>query len=119
MKFFSALIVTALLSYVGGLYFPWWSIAIAAFIVAVLIPQKPLHSFLAGFLALFLLWATLALWIDMQNQHLLSLKISEILFKTQSHALIVLATGLVGALVAGFAALTASFLRKKTIQKEI
>ncbi len=113
MKFLSAIILTALLSYVSGLYFPWWSIAFAAFLVAVAIPQKPFHAFLAGFLALFLLWIGLALWIDMNNKHLLSLKIAEILFKTPSHALILSATGLVGALVAGFAALTGNYVRKK------
>lgn len=113
MKFLSAIILTALLSYVSGLYFPWWSIAFAAFLVAVAIPQKSFYAFLAGFLALFLLWIGLALWIDMNNKHLLSLKIAEILFKAPSHALIMFATGLVGALVAGFAALTGNYVRKK------
>lgn len=116
MNFFSAIILTALLSYVSGLYFPWWSIAIAAFVVAVAIPQKPFHSFSAGFLALFLLWIGLALVIDSNNNHLLSLKIAEILFKSPSQALIMFATGLVGALVAGFAALTGNYVRKKSLE---
>ncbi len=112
MKFIIAFILTALLSYAAGLYFPWWSIAIASFAVAALLPQEPLRAFLAGFLSLFLLWVVLALSIDMNNEHLLSQKISELLFKSPSHAVIISVTGLIGGLVAGFAALAGSFLRK-------
>ena len=71
MKFIVAFLLTALLGYAAGFYFPWWSIAIAAFIVAVAIPQKPLKAFLSGFLSLFVLWVVLALYIDMENQHIL------------------------------------------------
>lgn len=112
MKFAIALIITFFLSYAAGFYFPWWSIAVVAFIVAALIHQKPFPAFLSGFLALFLLWAGLASYIDIKNQHLLAGKISQLLFKTQSHYLLILVTGLIGGLTAGFAALSASFLRK-------
>jgi len=112
MKFITAFLLTALLSYAAGLFFPWWSIAIAAFAVAALLPQKPLAAFSAGFLSVFILWVVLALSIDMNNNHLLSVKISELLFKSHSHALIISVTGLIGGLVAGFAALTGSYVRK-------
>jgi hypothetical protein len=113
MKFFSAFILTIIISYVGGLYMPWWIIAPAAFLVAVVIPQKPLNAFLSGFFALFLLWTLLASVIDIKNKHILSVKISELLFKSNSHWLIMMVTGLVAGLTGGMAALTASFLRKK------
>lgn len=112
MKFIVAFILTALLSYAAGFYLPWWNIAVAAFIVAVAIPQKPMKAFLAGFLSLFMLWVVLALYIDMENQHILSMKIAELLFKSHSHALIMSVTGLVAALVGGFAALSGSYLRQ-------
>lgn len=112
MKFLIAFILTALLSYAAGFYLPWWSIAITAFAVAALIPQQPLRAFLTGFLALFVLWIVLALFIDMNNDHLLSMKISELLFKSHSHALIMSVTGLVAGLVGGFAALAGAYLRK-------
>ena len=111
MRFLSAFLLTLLLSYVGGLYMPWWIIAPAALLVAVIIPQKPLTAFLAGFFSLFLLWSFLASYI--KNKHLLSTKIAELLFKTPSHWLIMMVTGLVAALTGGMAALTGSFLRKK------
>lgn len=114
MKFFAALILTALLSYAAGFYFEWWIIAVAAFIVAAVIPQKPFKLFLAGFLGLFFLWAVLSFFIDSKNQHVLSTKIAEILFKSSSHWLIILVTGFVAGLTGGAAALTAAFLRKRT-----
>ena len=55
MKFIAALIITALLSFIAGLYLPWWGIAIAAFIVALLVYQKAGMAFLSGFLGLFFL----------------------------------------------------------------
>ncbi len=114
MKFLVAFILTALLSYAAGFYLPWWSIAIAAFLVAALLPQKPLYAFMAGFFSLFVLWIVLALYIDYNNEHLLSMKISELLFKSHSHALIMSVTGLVAGMVGGFAALAGAFLRKST-----
>lgn len=111
MKFLIAFILTVLLSYAAGFYLPWWSIAITAFAVALVIPQKPLRTFLCGFLSLFFLWMVLALYIDMGNQHILSMKIAELLFKSHSHALIMSVTGLVAGLVGGFAALSGSYLR--------
>jgi hypothetical protein len=115
MKFFSASLITAFLSYVGGLYMGWWIIAVAAFAVAAFIPQKPLHSFLAGFIALFLLWGLLAVYIDAKNEHILAPKIAELLFKTSSNWLVIGLTAFIGGVVAGLAALTASFLRKKQL----
>lgn len=119
MKFFVAFILTALLSYVAGLYLPWWGIAIAAFAGGLVVQQKPLHAFAAGFLALFLLWVGLALFIDMNNKHLLSAKIAQVLFKTPSQVLIIGVTGLIGALVGGFAAVTGSYLRNLKTTAEI
>jgi LPS O-antigen subunit length determinant protein (WzzB/FepE family) len=51
----------------------------------------------------------------MNNEHLLSQKISTLLFKSPSHATIVSITGLVAGLVGGFAALAGSYLRSSKI----
>ena len=112
MKFIISLILTALLSFAACLYLPWWSIAIAAFIVAVLIPQKPGKAFITAFLALLFLWCGLSFWISNGNDHILAHKISLLILKMDNPYLLIFATGLVGALVAGFAALTGSYLRK-------
>jgi hypothetical protein len=113
MKFIVSILLIALLSFAAGMYLGWWSLAVAAFIVAALIPQKPWKSFLSGFLGLFLLWGILAAWIDMKNQHILSQKMAQIFPVGGSYILLIIVTALVAAIVAGFGALTGSYVRKK------
>src|SRR5258706_15742825 len=111
MRFIVSIAITAILSFISGLWLPWWSIAIAAFITATLIHQSPIQSFLSGFLAVFILWGALAWWIDMQNQGILSKKIAMILPLNGNSFLLIIVTAFVGALVAGMAAISGSFLR--------
>src|SRR6266487_2491341 len=113
MKLLVAIILTALLSFVFGLYLPWWSIAIAAFIATLLIPLRALRGFISGFIGVFILWAVLAWWIDVKNQHLLSKKVAEIFPLDGSSFLLILVTAIIGALVGGFAAMSGSYLRSR------
>ena len=111
MKFLTSILLTALLSFVLGLYLPWWSLAIAAFIVAAMIFQKPWHSFLSGFLGLFILWFIFASAVNTSNNGLLSQKVASIFPLGGSTFLLILLTALVGAIVAGLAALSGRYLR--------
>jgi len=113
MKLIASILLTALLGFVICLYIDWWGITIAAFVVAICIHQKPLKSFITGFLALFLLWAGLSWWIDMKNEHVLAGKLAGLLGLGGSVFLMILVTGLLGGLVAGFAALAGSYARVK------
>lgn len=112
MKFLVALLLTSLLSFIAGLYLPWWGIAIAACLAAILVYQKAGFAFLAGFTGLFLLWSFLAYWIDSSNESIFSAKIGELLGIGNNPFLLVLITGFVGGLVGGFAAMTGSLLRR-------
>lgn len=112
MKFLISILLIALLSFAVGLYLPWWSLALVAFVVAALIHQKAGKAFLSGFLALFLLWGILAFIIDQQNQHILSQKVATLLPLAGSYVLLILITALIGGLVAGFAAMAGSYLRR-------
>ncbi|MGG9964565.1 hypothetical protein [Ferruginibacter sp. SUN106] len=112
MKFITSLILTALLSFAACLFLPWWSIAVAAFVVAALIPLQPGKAFFTAFLALFLLWGGLSYWMSSNNDHILAQKVSLLILKIDSPYLLILATAIVGALVAGLGALSGSLLRK-------
>jgi hypothetical protein len=116
MKFIISILLIALLSFAACFYLPWWSIAIAAFMVAALIPQSAGMSFLTGFLALFLLWGVLSFWISSSNEHILAHKVSLVILKIDNPYLLMLITALIGGIVAGFAAATAGFLRKKKLR---
>lgn len=111
MRFLLATLLTASLSFIGGLYLPWWSIAIIAFLVALLIKQKIGLAYLSGFAGIFLLWGGLALVIDIRNKSVLAQKMAEIFPLNGNTILLVIVTAFVGALVAGFAAMSGSSLR--------
>lgn len=113
MKFLTAVILTILLSFIFSIYFPWWSIAIAAFGIALVLNLRPGQAFLAAFCAVFILWGLLSWWIDMENNSILSKKIATLFPLGGSVFLLILVTALIGGLVAGLASLAASFLRKR------
>lgn len=117
MKFIVSLLLTALLSFAAGLYLPWWSIAICAFVVSVLIIQQPFRAFLAGFGGVFLLWLVLSWAIDVANNEILSHKIAQIFPLGGISFLLILVTAIVGGLVGGLAALSGSYLRYGTIRR--
>lgn len=112
MKFAISILLVILLSAAACLFLPWWVIAVVAFIISVLIPQGPGRSFLTGFIALFILWGGLSWYLSAGNQHILANKISLLMLKSEGSFLLILVTGVIGALVAGFAALAGSFVRR-------
>ncbi len=117
MKFFISTILIAVLSFAACLYFPWWVIAIASFIVAFAIPQKAGLAFLSGFLALFILWVAMSVYMSSANGNLLVHKISILFLKADNATLLFMLTGLIGGLVAGFGSLSGRLLRKMVVAK--
>lgn len=113
MKILVAIILTALLSFIGGLYLPWWSIAVAAFITALIIPQFAWKAFISGFLGVFILWTLIAWWIDIKNQGILSSKIAVLFHVGSSGVTMIFISAFIGALIGGFAALSGSYLRNR------
>jgi hypothetical protein len=113
MKSLPRFILIIVLSYLGGYFIGWWTVAIAAFIVAVLIPLPPLRSFLNGFIAVFLLWLALAFFKDVQNDHILANRMSELILKVKSPILIGVISALIGGITAGLGGLSGSYLRVK------
>jgi len=111
MKFLVAILLTALLAFISGLYLPWWGIAIAALLVAVIIHQKSGKAFFSGYLGVFILWGALAFWMNLNNQGVLSSRIAKVLPLNGNQVYLILVTALVGGLVAGFAAMSGSYLR--------
>ena len=113
MRFILATLLTLALSYISGLFLPWWGIAIVALLVALIVPQPAGLSFLSAFLGVFLLWAGMAFWIDNRNDGVLSARIAEVLPLGGSGLLLILVTGFIGGLVAGMAGLSGAFLRRR------
>ena len=112
MRFIISLLLIMILGLAAGIYLPFWSVAVVAFTVSALIPQPSWMSLLCGFLAIFLVWAGLAFYLDRVNNHLLGNRVSQLFFKAESPLLLVALTGFVGGLVGGLSALSGSFVHK-------
>lgn len=111
MKFLVSIILTALLTFIGGLFLAWWSVALAALFTAILIHQSAGRALFSGFLGVFLLWGILAWWINMKNEGILATKIASVLPLGGNPIILILVTAFIGGLIAGFAALSGAYLR--------
>lgn len=106
MKFIVSLIICPLLAYAFGLVLPWWSVALAGLITGFFIPQHRFLTFLAAFLGVLLFVGTLVFFISYANNHILAQKIGLLVFKSKNPFLIISASALIAASVAGISALT-------------
>ena len=109
MKFILGIIATILLGAAFQSFFPFWTLAIAAFIVAMFVGGKGIHAFLYGAIAGCLLYGGYALFIDLANEGILSSRFSKLLGGLGTPVILLLTT-FVGGLLAGFGALTGSFM---------
>ena len=114
MKFIVSILLTALLAFAFGLYLPWWSIALAALVVAVAIDQPTFWCFLSGFVGLFVLWLLMAVAINAANDGILAQRIGALIGVGEAGLVIV--TAFIGAIVGGLGAMTGSLLRKLKVK---
>ena len=105
MKFLIQIILVAILTYLGQLIGPWWMVFAAAGLAGILVRNKGVSVFFAGFLGVAILWFVQTLLIDRANESILSTRIAE-LFTLNSPMLLILITALIGGLCGGFGALT-------------
>jgi len=117
MRFVFKLILITGLGYLMELFLPWWSIALAAFIVNLWIPTKGLNAFLSGFLGIGLLWLVYAGLLNSDTSSIMAERISGI-FGLGNPILMITITGLAGGLVGGFAALSGSQFRRIFMKEE-
>lgn len=108
MRFPVQMIVIAILGFFLELFLPWWCIAIAAFAGGLLLTTR--WNFLAGFLAIGILWVGKALITDLSSDSELADRVARI-FMLHNKALLLLITFLLSGLVGGFAAMTGGSLR--------
>ncbi|MCU0358721.1 MAG: hypothetical protein MUE95_14210 [Cyclobacteriaceae bacterium] len=107
MKFLIQLVSIIIAALVLELFFPWWSIAVAAAAGGLLFRTS--RNFLAGFTAIALMWITKALWLDLTSASELTQQIAGILM-VKSPVLLYFVTALLGGLVGGFASMTGALL---------
>lgn len=112
MRFAVQILVIVVLGFFLELFFPWWSVAIAAFCGGLLIHTR--MNFLGGFLGVGLLWLAKALITDLSSDSDLTERVAAI-FMLHSKTLLLLVTVLLGGIVGGFASTTGGALRRDAV----
>jgi hypothetical protein len=107
-----------LLGILTQMLFPWWVSAIAAFWVGMWVADSPSKSYLYGFAAMFLMWSVYAGIQSSANGGLITTAFSGVFGGKLSGGQLIGATGFIGGLVGGFAAMTGTLLRQ-IFQKEV
>jgi hypothetical protein len=110
MKFLIQVLAILITAWILTLFTPWWALTIPAFLFGWLLRSN--YNFLAGFLAIFLLWGIKAWLINASADAPLAERIAQVLM-VKSDMLLILVTAAIGGLVGGFAALTGSLLNQK------
>lgn len=108
MRFLVKMLLILAFGYLAGLYFPFWSLVIVAFIMSLLIKTSPLSSFLAGFLAIFALWFVLASSIDQETNSILTTRVASIF--SVSNVVLMLITGAIGGFITGLGSASGALL---------
>ena len=113
MRFSLQVLVTLVVAAAVGYFFPWWSVVPAAAVVGLCVYyRRSFASFVAGFLAVALLWGGYAYWLALADTGLQA-RFAE-LFGLPG-PLLPLAAALLGGLLAGLAAWTGTLGRKLVV----
>lgn len=110
MRFAVQILVIIFLGYLLDLFLPWWAIAVAAFVGGALLNSR--SNFLAGFVAIGLLWASRALLTDLTTDTDLADRVARI-FMLHNKIILILITFLLSGLVGGLASMSGGALRRE------
>lgn len=111
MKLIIRIIAIAALTYFVSPYSVWWIAMLITFVVCYISSASGLNAFVAGFLGVGLTWMGYAWNLDTQNQSAFSKKIAEVT-QLGDPMLLIIATGLIGGLAGGFAAMSGATFKQ-------
>ena len=93
-------------------YFPWWTAVCVALVVEAVLGKGGATKFFSGFYGVAIPWIVLALYIDMNNNSILSERILE-MFKLPPYGFVmVIVTGLVGGMMGGLGSLVGGWIKQ-------
>lgn len=117
MKLIIRIIAIGVLTYFLSPIGSWWMVMGISMIVCFVSPSSGLNAFVAGFLGVGLIWMGHAWNLDVQNASAFSSKIVEIM-QLGDPIYLVLATGVIGGIAGGFAALTGTTFRQMFLKSK-
>lgn len=105
-------LLIAIISMILQLFLPWWIIAPVAFGLAAWKSSSAKNAFFLAFIAIFILWAITALIHTLPNENILANRVAGMLTlpnSSMSWILVLIISGVIGGLAAGFSALAGYF----------
>lgn len=116
------ILLIAVVSLLAQLVLPWWSIAIVAFAICYWrgaafrgTASRSVgagSAFLHGFMGVALVWLGYAVLVHFRTDGVFTGRMSQLLFKADAPALLVLATAVLGGLVGGLSGLAGYSVRQ-------
>jgi len=110
-------LIILILSFATSYLLPWWTVAIAAFLSALLVGKTSGRSFWSGFGAVSMVWIVLALLKSIPNENILAGRVVQLFPLPNNWLWLPLVTGVIGGLVGGMGALSGVLLRKAAAGK--
>lgn len=108
MRFIAQFIMIVVVAHLLGLFLPWYACAAVGFIAGYFLKSR--QNFLAGFLAIAVLWTFNAWLADLSSSSSLPLRVAQLL-GVHKVVLVYLLTAAVGGLVGGFATMSGAMLK--------
>jgi hypothetical protein len=102
--------IIAVMSFLVQLYFPWWTMAIAAFGGAFLFGKKAAQTFATGLLACGVVWLVMALYIHFTRGDLMTDRIA-VLLKLPASWILYPVSFFIAGIVGGLAAVSGYYLK--------
>lgn len=112
--FIIKLLIISILSFAFSFYLPWYMPFIICFLVGVILSNKPGNNFLAGLLGVGLFWLAYALFLDLKNDHVLSIKIATLFSNSLNtditSGVLIMVTTFLGAILGGLSSLSGAMI---------
>ncbi|MEL6562004.1 MAG: hypothetical protein AAFQ94_27705 [Bacteroidota bacterium] len=117
MKLIIRIILIAFVGFFASSMIGWWVLIPVAFLISFFLYGNNFASFLSGFLGGGLLWMGYAWKIDTETNQIMSNQLASILTLSDP-ILLVLVTGVIGALIGGLGSLSGNNLRLIFVKKK-
>jgi hypothetical protein len=113
MRILFYIFLTCLVAGLFEYFFPWWTLALATFLVTLFFRFSPGRAFLLAFLSVSLLWLFIGGLRDFNNGHILATRLAGLFGMNGFYFLFLIVSSIVGGIVAGFSALSCVILKRR------
>ena len=115
--FIPRMLIISVTAGLAQFYLPFWAFPISCLLVGFLTAPVNRSAFLAGFMGISLLWSGMALYINQQNESILSLRVVKLFPLSESSIALIITTGILGGILGGFATKCGDEFRRLMMKK--